>query len=93
MRSTFSTSSRVPMGRTAANGSVLASVDPRPDSRFTEMLHQPNGRHSNGWCTSIAWTRPGGTTSLIVVNSPNVNRTPSELGAIEYRKPRAIERT
>ena len=82
-RSTRSTSACFPTGSTSANCCDWVSLADRPDSRFTRIDHHPNGRHRSGWCTSNACTRPGGSVSVMVVNSPNVMRTPATVGAIE----------
>ena len=81
--STRSTSARVPTGSTVVNWSVDESVALRPVRRLMRIVHQPAGRHRIGCVTSTAWTRPGGTISVIVVNRPKVIRTPSGVGAIE----------
>ena len=80
-------------GSTVVNWSVFVSVALRPVSRLMRMVHQPAGRHRIGCETSTAWMRPGGTISVTVVKRPNVIRTPSGVGAIEYRSERTIERT
>ena len=54
------TSSRLPTGRIV----VFAwFADPRLEvwlARFTRICHQPAGRQSSDWLTSIEWMRPGG---------------------------------
>ena len=72
---------------------MFVSVALRPLSRLMRIDHQPAGRHRIGCAISTAWTRPGGTISVTVVSSPNVIRTPSGVGAIEYRSDRRIDRT
>ena len=80
--STAVTSARLPTGRIV----VFAwFADPRLDvwlARFTRICHQPAGRQSSGWLTSIEWMRPGGSVSLLVENSPNPTRTPSGVPAM-----------
>jgi hypothetical protein len=50
---------------------------------LTRIDHQPQPRQSSGWRISKACTRPGGSVSVMVVNSPKVMRTPEGVGAIE----------
>ena len=71
---------------------MLVSVAPRPDRRLSDTDHQPSGRQKMDCDTSTACTRPGGTISVTVVNSPKVMRTPLRVGAIEYRSERVIRR-
>ena len=92
-RSTRSTSAAVPTGSAVVNWSRLLSLALRPLRRLMRIVHHPAGRQRIGCVISTAWMRPGGTTSVMVVSRPNVMRTPSGVGAIEYRSDRRIDRT
>ena len=39
-------------------------------ARLTRISHQPGMRQSRGWLTRMAWMRPGGSVSFVVVSSP-----------------------
>ena len=60
------------------------SPPPYP-ATLTSMVHQSRQRHSNGWRSRMACTRPGGTVCARVVSRPWCSRMPS--GDVATRKP------